>query len=90
MVIEKSEQGQINSREIDFRVFMAETVVYREEQYKRMEELSHDVKDIKTILSKLPCEKGAMRYDSLAKQVAAVWVFITAALTKIIYDWIAK
>jgi hypothetical protein len=84
--MEHKEQDQVNERELDFRVFMAETVVYRKEQKERMDRMSVKVDRIFDKLDELPCRERAY----LSDQVRAIWVFIGAIVLAVIGAWIKK
>lgn len=71
---------------ISFRVFMAETVVYRKEQKDRMDRIVVKMDRIFNKLESLPCRERAYLPD----QVKAIWVFIGGIILAIIAEWVKK
>lgn len=83
--------------EVNFRVFMAETVIYREEQANRMDRISTKIdglsEKIDVINSKvglLPCRERAHYYEWYSGQVKILWVFISGIVLAIIATWIKQ
>lgn len=79
------EQNQIN--ELDFRVFMAETVLYRKEQGHKLEEIRSDLRDIAEKLNLLPCRERSKYYDWYSSQIKVLWVFVSGIVMAIIATW---
>ena len=96
MSIERGENGDHNQDGVDqaevvaFKIFMAETVVYRKEQTRRMDELIADVKVIIEKLYKLPCPERAAAYRSISFQLTTLWVFVCGLVMAVISDWTRK
>ena len=84
---EKGDHGQdgIAQDEImNFKVFMAETVVYRKEQASRMDRMSDKIDKIFNTLSDLPCKERAY----IPAQITAIWGFIGAIIILIINAYV--
>jgi len=69
---------------IDFRCFIAGTIEYRKEQTRHLDELSKDVKEIRTKFDNLPCKERSYIPD----QVRAIWAFIGVIIITIIVEWL--
>ena len=71
-------------REMDFRVFMAETVIYRKEQAARMDRMSQKIDNIFDKLDSLPCKERSAIYSTLSGQLRAIWIFVSALVVGMI------
>jgi hypothetical protein len=74
--------GQIT----DFRVFMAETVIYRKDQSSRMDRMAAKMDKIFERLEGLPCKERAY----IPIHVNAIWGFIGAIVLILISGYIKK
>lgn len=72
-------------RDVNFKVFMAETVIYRKEQGNRLDRLSSKIDMMLEKMSMLPCRERTALWSSMANQMKFLWgivVLIIAAIVK--------
>jgi t-SNARE complex subunit (syntaxin) len=66
----------------DFRIFMSETVIYRTESVKRMDDLIKEVHTMGEKIQNLPCKERAY----IPLQLKAIWCFIGGIVLVIIKE----
>jgi len=89
--VEDNEQRDVNQREVDFRVFMSETIIYRQVQTKKLDELISEVSVLSEKINALPCKERAGIYVNIndkitaySDQVRTLWVFVTAIILSLV------
>jgi hypothetical protein len=70
---EYSKYKDLLRKELDFKVFMESTLIYRELQGTAIKEIKNTLTEIKDTLSVLPCESRKSWYNSMNKQVGFMW-----------------
>ena len=78
-------QGEKNGeRDVDFRIFMAETVIYRKEQASKMEWLGNKIDKMLDKFELLPCKERGGWYISMGRQMGFMWLVLSIILVVIV------
>ena len=79
-----TEKEKLIEQITDFRVFMAETVIYRKDQSSRMDRMVAKIDKIFDRLENLPCKERAW----IPVNIYALWGFIGAIILAVVNTWI--
>lgn len=86
---------------MDFQVFMSETVLYRKVQQEKLDEVKSVLKEsnesliselrkLSDALLLLPCKERATWYRSMNRQVGVLWAFIAGIVLAIFSKYVNK
>ena len=77
---EYSRYKELMKKELDFKVFMESTLIYREMQEQSNKETKTMLKQITEFLAKLPCDSRKSWYQGMDRQVRFMWVILAGLL----------